>query len=272
LVEALASADPQSAWEEFLQTHGAVLLRVVRLFENDADRVSDAFVFVCEHLAAGRFRRLCKFRPGGEARFSTWLAAVTRNLCIDWHRRECGRHRVFRSVARLSAFDQQVFRLVFQQRCPVLHALAVLRGAAPGTREEEVEESVARIQSSLSPRQVWLLTLSRDRPDNLGIDDAPAECERAPDPRPDPEKGLAMAQQEQALAHALAKLPKADRLLVRLRFEQGLTLKRVAQLANCGSAETAYRRISSILRRLRADMESRPEIRESNWLGVRVSK
>lgn len=272
LLQALDSSQPQSAWEEFLQSYGDVLLRVTHLFESDPDRVSDCFVFVCEHLAAGRFRRLRKFKPGGAASFTTWLAAVTRNLCIDWHRKECGRHRVFRSVARLSDFDQQVFRLVFQQLCPMDNALAALRVGAAATRQEDLEESVARIRNCLSARQLWLLTVGNSRPHEMGIEDAQRECEGAADPRPDPETGLANIERERALVRAVAALPKSDRLLLRLRFEQGLDLERVARLANCGSAATAHRRIRSILERLRTQLEAATQARERRLLGVRVSK
>jgi len=88
LLEALASADPQEAWNEFLSQYSALIYQVVRHFETDIDRGSDCFQFVCEHLIKDSARRLRKFKGEGTATFTTWLRAVVRNLCIDWHRKD----------------------------------------------------------------------------------------------------------------------------------------------------------------------------------------
>jgi len=64
-----------------------MLFAVVRRFERDEDAIADCYLFVCEQLSAKGFRRVLRFDPGGRARFTTWLCAVTRNLCLDWHRR-----------------------------------------------------------------------------------------------------------------------------------------------------------------------------------------
>jgi CHAT domain-containing protein len=45
---------------------------------------------------------------------------VCRNLCVDWHRQEFGRHRVFESVSRLPALAQE--------RTPLQADLVVLSG------------------------------------------------------------------------------------------------------------------------------------------------
>ncbi len=114
ILEHLSSRDPEAAWGEFLDEYSASIFQVVRHFERDPTLVPDCFQFVCEKLNTNSLQRLRKFRPGGPASFSTWLRAVVRNLCLDWHRKQFGRPRFFKSISRLSGFDQQVFRQLYE--------------------------------------------------------------------------------------------------------------------------------------------------------------
>ena len=119
LLRQLRSRDPREAWARFLELYSPLLFDVARRFERDDEAVADCYLYICEQLSANRFGRLLRFRPDGPARFSTWLCAVARNLCLDWYRREFGRYRVFESVARLPALDQEVFRGLFVERLPI---------------------------------------------------------------------------------------------------------------------------------------------------------
>lgn len=102
------------------------MLQVARSIARDEDEAADAFVFVCERLAANDFARLRKFDPAGPANALTWLRAVTRNLCLDHQRSIRGRFRVFESIARLPLVDQLVFRRRYRDRLTVAETFAVL--------------------------------------------------------------------------------------------------------------------------------------------------
>src|SRR4051812_3481547 len=115
-LERLRSRDPHDAWVEFLENYSALIFQVSRHFESDLDRASDCFQFVCQKLSENQFRRLLSFKAHGPATFSTWLRAVVRNLCLDWRRKEFGRQRRFRSISRLSIFDQELFGCVYERR------------------------------------------------------------------------------------------------------------------------------------------------------------
>lgn len=197
ILNALSSGAGEDAWAEFLRLYSPLVLKVSRLFARDSDHASDCFLFVCEGLARDRYRRLRRFRPEGPARFSTWLHAVTRNLCLDWWRREFGRHRVFGSVARR----------------PRIELLEDVRNDPEDPRPREVS-----------------------------------------DPGPDPETLAVESEQRASLALAVARLPAGDRLLIRLRFEQGLTLEQVARLTASGNAQAVDRRIRQILKQLGKEM------------------
>lgn len=101
ILQNLHSHQAPEAWAEFLRSFSPLILQVVRMTERDADHVADCYLFVCEQLSLRQFRRLGRFQPNGPASVPTWLRAVVRNLCLDWRRREFGRHRVFESLQRL---------------------------------------------------------------------------------------------------------------------------------------------------------------------------
>ena len=257
LLAQLNSRDPEEAWSVFLAAHSATILRIVRHLEQDSDSVPDCFQFVCEALCANSFHRLKKFRPGGPALFSTWLRAVVRNLCLDWRRKQFGRHRFFKSIARLSGFDQEVFRHLYERRVSLEEALEAVRSIFPNTTRAEVAESIPRIEKVLTGRQRQMLEarVMQQGSQTSNFDLPAASVAAIPDPSPNPEGLAELAQQALALKRALGRLPPQDRLLIRLRFDQELTLDQVAKLLDMGNAQRAERQIKAVLSRLRKELE-----------------
>ncbi len=257
LLKDLGSADPQEAWTQFLSDYSAQIYRVVRHFETDADNAADCFQFVCEQLIKNRSRRLRKFKGEGTATFSTWLRAVVRNLCIDWHRKEFGRQRPFRSVSRLSAFDQEVFRLIYERGTSPEESLAMLTSGYPNVTQARLVQSRERIEKGLTVTQRWLLSKRATHGNGGGI----ANLEEVdnlildlPDPRPNPEMQAVLNERKVKLERALANLSPKERLLIRLRFEQDLTLDQAAKLLGLGNAQRTDRQLKEILGRLRKEM------------------
>jgi RNA polymerase sigma factor (sigma-70 family) len=257
LLQGLGSPRPQETWERFLREYSGTILQVIHFSEPNPDHVSDCFVFVCEQLSQNRFRRLRRFQPEGPAKFSTWLRVVVRHLYLDWRRKQFGRHRVFKSIAALSGFDQAVFRLVYEQGTSPEESLLHLAPLFPGTTKERFAQSLERIRLVLTPRQIWLLS-SRSvatTPAETGRDHVQISLvEQIPDPLPDPATLAARQEELRLLSKALARLAGRDRLLIRLRFEQELTLEQVARLMKFRDAQTADRRIRQVLEQLRQEM------------------
>jgi RNA polymerase sigma factor (sigma-70 family) len=194
LLGELASPSPTEAWREFLEDYAPVLQQVVHLFETETDAAADCLLFICEHLASDQFRRLRKFRSDGPASFPTWLRAVARNLCVDWHRKTRGRLR---------------------------------DGAYP------------------------------DRPIGEALED-----HWLSDPHPDPEMRAASLERESSLRRMVARLPDHERLLIRLRFDQELTLDQIARLTGLKDAQTVDRRLRQILDSLRESLGESGKFRE----------
>ena len=257
ILQQLRSSDPHEAWTRFLEEYSGLIFQVVRHLENDLDRASDCFQFVCEKLSEHRFRRLQQFKPRGPASFSTWLRAVVRNLCLDWRRREFGRERPFRSISRLSVFDQEVFKHVYERGVPAGETLPLLQSKFPEVTPERFAESRDRIELELTANQRWRLgvrSARRARGTRVTGEEVEATPLEIADPRPGPEALVILEERRATLSCALDRLSKPERLLVRLRFEQELTLEQIARLLDLGNAQRADRQLKAILARLREEL------------------
>ncbi|MCL5287225.1 MAG: sigma-70 family RNA polymerase sigma factor [Acidobacteria bacterium] len=253
--------DAREAWADFLREYSSLILQVIRHFETEPDRVSDCYLFACEQLCRDEFQRLRRFRVDGPARFSTWLRAVVRNLCFDWHRHETGREWVFDSVSALAQVDQDVFRLVFEQGASEEDAFLKLSAHFPGWTRLQLSESVERISSVLTTRQRWLLRVRHNRfveervPVEASAEEEDHRVEQLPDGVPNPESRAIQEEQRHRLQRAVGHLSPGDQLLLQMRYEQDLTLEQVARVLGLENAQAADRKIREVLQRLREDVE-----------------
>ena len=209
-------------------------LDVIRLFERDEDAVGNCYLFVCERLCRDTFRRLRRFQEDGPASFPTWLRAVVRNLCLDWHRQEFGRHRVFESVGRLSALDQGIFQAVFVECLPAEEAHLKISPRVPGLTVDLLRDGIRRVDQVLTSRQRWLLSVRRARAGhNLGAraQDDEELLQQTPSEALNPESWTALQEARAALLTGMARLTPRERLLIRLRFERDLTARRNRETA-----------------------------------------
>jgi RNA polymerase sigma factor (sigma-70 family) len=250
----LASREFQEAWAEFLEAYSPLILQMVRNFEREPDAVSDCFLFVCERLCEKSSRRLRAFKPGGAAQFPTWLRVVVRNLCLDWHRQEFGRHRIFQSIARLDKLEQAIFRCIFEQGFTQDECLNFLLADYPHLTMDMLEAGVERVRGALTDRQLWLAGARRHSTVPLESDQEGKPGKSAPepaDPAPTAESLLVANEQRDALEIALGRLSKPEKLLVKLRFDEELTLKDIASLLGLKDAQTADRRLRDVIEQLR---------------------
>jgi RNA polymerase sigma factor (sigma-70 family) len=96
-----------AAWDDFVAIHSRLLLHVVRALTNDRDAAMDAYARVLERLREDEYRRLRAYVPDGRSRFTTWLVAVVRRLCLDWHRERFGRARTDASTEAREARERR---------------------------------------------------------------------------------------------------------------------------------------------------------------------
>lgn len=257
LIRRLSCTVADSAWKEFLARYSPLLLHVIRGHEHDEEQANELFAYVCGGLSDEQFRRLRSFRPDGPASFRTWLAAVVANLCVDWRRRQSGRLRPIGAVSGLPELDRQVYQCLFARGMSRRQCLEALAPRFPDLTETAVAEISARIFGLLTPQQRWQLStrsewLRWSARGPTAEDDEPEPEEASPEPGPD--DLVAEIQQRQRLQDALARLAPEQRLLLRLRYEQELTLAEVARLTRQPDVFRANRKIQAALDALAALM------------------
>jgi RNA polymerase sigma factor (sigma-70 family) len=257
-LQALLAEDYEKAWDEFLNGYAPLILQVVHLFERDQDRIEDCFVFVCERLKRNNLRRIRQFKTQGAATFATWLRAVVRNLCLDWRRHRFGRPRLFRSISRLPGLDQEVFRCIYHRRLRENETFHTVRALYPSLTRGELADSMVRINKCLSPQQSWLLVSRIPRLESISASssnpDASDRDSELPDREPDPETQSARQESLTALRKAMSDLPPQQRLLLRLRFEQELSLEQIAHLTQLPSSLTVQRIIQRAIATIREQL------------------
>ena len=257
-LQALLAEDYEKAWDEFLNGYAPLILQVVHLFERDQDRIEDCFVFVCERLKRNNLRRIRQFDIQGAATFATWLRAVVRNLCLDWRRHRFGRPRLFRSISRLPEVDQEVFRCIYHRRLRENETFHTVRALYPSLTRGKFTDSMIRINKCLSHHQSWLLVSRNPRLESISASSSdPDAVDRdieLPDREPDPETHSARQESLTALRKAMSDLPPQQRLLLRLRFEQELSLEQIAHLTQLSSPLTVQRIIQKAIATIREQL------------------
>ena len=261
LLGRLASGKVESAWREFLEHYSPLIMHVVRRYESDQGQVTDCYVHACGELSNDGFRRLLRYQPDGRAKFQTWLTTVVANLCVDWRRRQHGRFRPIKVIAGLPEVDQLVYRCLYVRGMPRDECLHVLQARFPALTERGLAEINARLFSLLTPQQRWQLsvrTTSMLPLDEASTPDADEPNVQPEDPGPGPEELSQSEQERRQLETAMASLPPQQRLLLRLRYQQNLTLEEVARLMRLPDPFRANRQIQAALHALAELMKAEP--------------
>jgi RNA polymerase sigma factor (sigma-70 family) len=254
LLQRLSATGADAAWREFLARYSPLLMRVVRHYETSDVESTDCFVHVCGALSDERFRRLRAFRTDGTARFDTWLRTVASNLCVDWRRKQRGRVRMQRSLSRLTELEQGVYRCLYVVGMPRAECLHALQARFPDLTGQRLSEINARLFSQLSHQQRWRALARARIPLALGAstatDDDPAELQ-IPDPGSGPDEQAQDDEVRRRVEAGLRELPPQQRLLLRMRYEQDLTLAQIARLTGQQDTNRVYRQLEAAVAALR---------------------
>lgn len=245
------------AWSFFVQHYSGLILHTVREAESDYDQVLDRYLYVCQKLTERGFKRLLSFKRGGQREFAAWLRAVTRNLCIDYLREQRGRRRLPRAIARLPALDQEVFEAALWQGHNATETHELLRVNHPKLDFAQVLESLERIQAALQPWQ-FQKALHQNPPPVSPVSRSGEDLlEQVPDVRAGPEEDTLLREKAKLLQEAVAELPEPARLLLRLRFELGLTLQEIARLSGLTDHRKVHEELARIFEQLHDKLKGR---------------
>ena len=254
ILQRLRGGDARDAWIEFLAHYSDHIYKSAYLTTPDKDLAADCYLHACEKLYANGCKRLLSFRPSGPAKFETWLSVVTRNLCLDCVRSRFGRKRLFRSLQRLPQFESEVFRLRVEQGMSLDETVANLRPTHPNLTASEVQDAETRVQQALTPRQQWLLQQQSAEREVAALDSLGDGMPTAPDstdPGPSPEAQFMAHEDQRRLEAGMRRLEPEERLLMRLRFEEELTLIEIAKLTEFGDAQRVHYRLNAAIAKLR---------------------
>jgi len=107
LLDARTPSGVDAAWGDFVAVYSRLLVHVARALTSDRDAAMDAYTHVLERLREDDLRRLRTYEAHRRIKFTTWLVAVVRRLCHDWHRQRFGRARAESSDSAKVALERR---------------------------------------------------------------------------------------------------------------------------------------------------------------------
>lgn len=196
-------------------------------------------------LIADDYAVLRKFQ--GRCALATYLTTVVERVFLDWRNQLWGKWRPSAEARRLGPLAVRVEILLTREGRSLPDVCQILAASPDGAALDRAE--VERIAARL-PARVRRL--------REGVE----ELDRLPSPEARPDQELEAREQESErrrtealLAGAIARLPAADRLLVRMRVEDGSSVADIARALGL-EARPLYRRLESIYRTLRHELEA----------------
>lgn len=235
----------------------AVVVRRQRLAAADAEEfASEARL----HLLKDDCAALRAFQ--GRSSLSTYLAIVLLRLVQDWRNRRWGRWRSSAEARRQGALAVQLEALVWRDRYTFDEACEVLRTRRGGDVSRADLEAVWARLPHREPRRF-------ESPDVLeGI----ASADGAPDSALWRHASQATAHAAlRALDRARARLSSEDRLILRLRFTEGLRVSEIARRLQL-DAKPLYRRIERLLDDLAGTLRAEGIEREATLQALDLSR
>ena len=256
ILHRLNSADAGPAWAQFLDLYSGLIMKTANQFEYQQDRNNECFLYVCNKLVDDGFQRLQQYNASSPCSFRTWLGTVVFNLCVDWHRHEYGRATLLPAIAALPAFDRTVYQLAIEQGLDKETTFQTLQADFPDLTRDLLVSSIQRVYSLLTPRQRWQITVRNRRRKRSVGNRSGGLTEFLPDPGVGPEQEAQKQQDLERLQKAMKLLPADQRLLLSLRFQEGLSLKKIAELNRLGDTNRAWRHLQAALKALFQNMHS----------------
>lgn len=251
LLHQLGTPMAGEAWAQFLRNHTPTIVSVARQYQRDKQHLHDCYLYVCEKLVDNEFRRLRAWERKKNVRFSSWLRAVVANLCVDWHRSEFGRRRPFRSIEELPELDRLAYTHRFEYGANFRECYEAVAIRHPQVTELELAAIIRRINRILTPQQQWAIATRRRVAMSFEDAEVRREASLAHSEGGTPEDHTVGDEEQARLRVAMQRLTTQQRLLLKLRYQQGMSLKQVARLSGFDDPFKARYQIEKALEQLR---------------------
>ena len=241
----LNRGSPDAAWDRFIQRYRRLIFSAIRHYAQDYDDVMDIFARVCEALREDDLRRLRSYteQPSHQAKFTTWLVAVVRNLTVDWFRHRDGRRRLSTIAEGLSPIRQRIVEHVFftgRSHIEAFELICTEDPPGPSFRQFLVELRATYKSLGDSRRGRLVREMAPLPPSEPGRNDL--------DPTESPER-------RDWLNRALLHLEPEDRVAVQLYVIEELPAADIARTLGLPNAKAVYNKVYRALEAIRQDFD-----------------
>ncbi len=235
-----------------------------RRFPNDYNTAHLALDYVLENLQEQGWQRVRSWT--GQGKLATFLAVLTSRLMTDYVRKTYGHQRMPKWLAeKTESIWKEAYQAVILERYERREAIEMLKTRHPELEPERIYQIVAEViaRSPIRHRYQDSQAVGIDEIAELGSSELSPEAETEPKPQellealvgyiqgeaPAPAEAKTLLERLKAHLH----LSDEDRLLLRLRYLEGLPLDQVAKLLHLPG--DPYKRLNKILKSLHTACE-----------------
>lgn len=236
--------DLERLFAEAMPDIEAVCRSVGRRYRIREAELDDLESMVKLSIMTNGYRVLARFQ--GRCSLRTYLRTVVMRLVLDARRKEFGKWRASARARRHGPLAMTLERLIHQQGRSRDEAIQEVVSNHPAATTRQALDQLVSCLPARRPR--WSAVADPgDLADFRSPDETPEDClQRA--------GGVALAQR--AIEGSLGGLSDSDLLLLRLRFEDELTIADIARILGL-KAKHLYRRMESMLSELKDRMRER---------------
>ena len=219
----------------------AAVRHLARQYRLSADEADECLAEARLRLLENDYEVLRKFE--GRSNLRTYLTTVVTRLFLDRRVKAWGKWRPSAEARRLGATALALERLITRDQMTLDQAIDTLRA-----RGEATTESALRKMAEQLPHRVI-----RRVEDTRALNDVPAIGPASDHLVADADAAALTREARAALSSALGNLSARDRLMLRLRFEQGSTVADISRVLN-EPQKALYRQFERLLGALRTDL------------------
>ncbi len=251
------------AWHEFLRRYSGLIFGVVKrhLFSTDEDEKRSLYVDVLEALYN---KDLSSYKS--KASLSTWLIVYTRARVFDHARKKHGRYRTPREVKHLNKLGRRILQLHIIEKLSLSITVHVLRLEGFNVTADDIVASIQAIEGKLDRRYLKRLD-DEFKAQTSGAGSVRVmrylinlRAEYESDTQSNNPDVILMrreaAEMEQRVRELVARLPKQEQRIIRLRFGEQLSARKISEKTPGKGPRQIYTIVNRIVNKIRVALMS----------------
>jgi RNA polymerase sigma factor for flagellar operon FliA len=231
--------DASDLFLENLELIDRTIASVCRRSGLDAGEIEDFVQTAKLRLMENDYAALRAFQ--GRSSLATYVGAVVMRFLLDERNREWGKWRRSAEAEHLGPRAVELERLLYRHGYTVDEAFHLLAPKDPGITRAGLDALAAQIPPRTRRRKVAV--------DQAGVVAAPAQT-------PGVETAEIAARVSEVIRNAIGGIDADDQLLLRLRFDAGMTVAQIARALH-RDQQQLYRRLRTICGTLREELDAR---------------